>query len=53
MTPDTDMISKSWPAVLWAAIVLFLFSAIPAAAVSKGKINSYSADLVMIAPDGK
>jgi len=53
MTTDTGMISKARHAILWGAIVLFLFSVIPTAAVSKGKITSYSAELVMIAPDGK
>jgi hypothetical protein len=53
MTSAIGIISKARHTILWAAIVLFLFSAIPSAAVSKGKITSYSADLVMIAPDGK
>jgi len=53
MTSAIGIILKAKHAILWAAIVLFLFSVIPTAAVSKGKVTSFSADMVMLAPDGK
>ncbi len=52
MKSDSRIVSRSRLAILGISILLFMLSAFPAVAFSMGKISSFSADWVMISPDG-